>query len=221
MSVTEQQYQRAYREWITARQQYKRTINNLMIQLSAGLINAEDPSYKMKLTNAYNLYQPVAKKYLDIVQVYIDERPELAGHLMYEYMEEAALAQSHSQQKISNSYMDKAKAMAVESAKVAYADWSRNGNGKTMAGVFAAIVDAQMLDVDNNPEVSRIADEVFIHFEHGKMRRDPTLLSGSSISSSQPGNQTSTSQPGIPTTKGRSGRRRWKGQIPTVHYPPK
>ena len=177
MSMTEQQYHRAREQWVTARKNYKRVLSSLAQQMmKSGEMGPNERGFEWHFNYAYSLYQPAARRYLEALKAYTRERPELTGRLMYDYLQEASFAQIHDRTDISNSMMKSAEMMAVESAKVAYADWVRNGNGETMAGVFAAIADAQMLNVDNNPEVKKIAQEVFDHFQQGKVKRDPETI---------------------------------------------
>jgi hypothetical protein len=174
MSQAEQQYLRARDQWITAHKNYKRNLNNLGVQQQrAGQMGANERGFEWHFNYAYSLYQPAAKQYLQALKEYTRERPELTGRLMYDYLQEASIAQNASRNDVSDQYLKSVENMAVESARVAYADWIRNGNAETMAGVFVAISDAQILNVENNPEVINIAQDVFDHFQQGKMKKDP------------------------------------------------
>lgn len=223
MSTTEQQYQRVYNEWITARKSYKRTLNNLGKKLKYGLISADNPEFIRQFNNAYNVYQPVAKRYLKALKDYTREQPKLTGRLMFDFMQEASIAQQHHRTDVSDSLIKSAEKMAVESAKTAHADWSKNGNEETMAAVFVTITDAQMLSVDTNPEVKKIAKEVFIHYEKGKVKRDPTIQSVKVVDKLQTGNEDSItppvkSTPKVPPAKRRPGPSLWiEKTIPRKH----
>jgi hypothetical protein len=174
MSKTEQQYLRARDEWITARKNYKRNLNNLGAQQQrTGQMGPNERGFEWHLNYAYSLYQSVAKQYLQALKDYTRERPELTGRLMYDYLQEASIAQNASRNDVSDQYLKSVENLAVESARVAYADWIRNGNAETMAAVFVALTDAQLLNAENNPEVRNIAQDVFDHFQQGKMKKDP------------------------------------------------
>ena len=142
------------------------------------------------------------------------EQPKLTGRLMSDFLQEASIAQQHHRTDVSDSLKKSAEKMAVESAKTAHADWSKNGNEETMAAVFVAIADAQMLSVDNNPEVKKIAKEALIHYEQGKVKRDPARQSVKVDDILQTGNDDSSTQsvkptPKVPPAKRRPGPSLW------------
>lgn len=176
MSTTEQQYLRARDAWITARKNFKRNLNNMARQQLTGQAGTGERGFEWHFNYAYNMYRPAAKRYLDALKAYTRERPELTGRLMYDYLQEAAVAQSTNRDDISNQYLKTVEKMAVESVKVAHAEWVRKGNGETMAGVFTAIADAQMLNADRDPEVKEIAEEVFGLYQQGKVKREPGTI---------------------------------------------
>lgn len=174
MSKTEQQYLRVRDEWITAHRNYKRNLNSLGIQQQrTGQVGPNERGFEWHFNYIYSQYQSVAKRYLQALEAYSQERPELKGRLMYDYLREASIAQNANRNDVSDHYLQSVDNMAVESARVAYADWIRNGNAETMAGVFVAITDAQLLNVENNPEIRNITQDVFDHFQQGKMKKDP------------------------------------------------
>ena len=218
MTETEKRYHQARDAWINARNNYKRALNNLARQMMKSEETGQNErGLEWHFNYAYNMYQPVAKRYLEALKAYKRERPELTGRLMYDYLQEVSIAQTHNRTDISNSYMKSIEKMAVDSAKVAYADWVRNGNGETMAGVFTAIADAQMLDVDRNPEVKKIAQEVFDHYQQGKVKRDPNLHSANRVSKSKSTNQATRPQSVKPTPKVPSAKRRRPGPSLWIH----
>jgi DNA replicative helicase MCM subunit Mcm2 (Cdc46/Mcm family) len=176
MSAKEQQYLEAHNAWIKARDKYKSRLNNLARQLASGQMNTDERGFEWHFNYVYNLYHPYAKRYLEALRLYAQEPPELKGRLMQDYLQEASIAQSQNRNEISDSYLHSVEKLAVESAKVAYSDWVRKGNVDTMGAVFVSIADAQMLNADSDPEVKKIALEVFEHFQQGKVKRDPEKI---------------------------------------------
>ncbi len=177
MSQTEQQYLRAREAWVTARKNYKRALNNLgMQQHRTGDVGSGERGFEWHFNYAYSIYQPAAKRYLQALKAYTRERPELAGRLMYDHLQEAAIAQWSRRNDVSDQHLKSVEQLAVESVKVAHADWVKNGNKETMAAVFVAIADAQLMNADRNPQVKGIAQEVFYLFQQGKVKRDPKTI---------------------------------------------
>lgn len=174
MAQTEQQYLRAREAWVTARRNYVRALNSLAeAQLRVSSAKPGERSFEWHFEYAYSLYRPAAQRYLDALKAYTRERPELTGRLMQDYLDEAVLAQYSNHPDVSARHLASVEKLAVESVKVAHADWVRNGNRDTMAAVFLAIADSQLMGGDQDPEVKRIAQEVFELYQQGKVKRDP------------------------------------------------
>lgn len=207
MEHNEQQYHLAWDAWIVARKNYQRALNGLAdIQGRGGEARPGERGFEWHFNYAYTLYEPVAQRYLNALKVYARQRPELAGRLMYDYLQEASLAQNVGRRDVSNQHIRSVERMAVESAKIAHADWVKNGNKQTMAGVFTALADANMLNVSTDPEMKKIAREVFHLFEQGKFRREPTPNPPPSAKKpmgmpTQPDTPRNTLTPKLPPTK--------------------
>ena len=177
MSQIEQQYLRAREAWVTARKNYVRALNNLGEQQArVGEMDSGQRGFEWHFNSAYNMYKPAAQRYLNALKAYTRERPELTGRLMYDYLQEAAVAQWSNRNDVSGQHLRSVEQMAVESVKVAHSDWVKNGNKETMAGVFTSIADAQVVNVDHDPEVKRVAQEVFHLYRQGKVKRDPKVV---------------------------------------------
>ncbi len=177
MSLTEQQYLRAREAWVTARKNYIRALSNLAEnQRRVGQMESDERGFEWHFNYAYSMYKPVAQRYLNALKVYSRERPELTGRLMYDYLAEAAVAQWSNRDDVSAQHLRSVEKLAVESVKVAHADWVKNGNKDTMAAVFTSVADAQLMNVDQDPEVRKIAQEVFNLFCEGKVKRDPKVV---------------------------------------------
>jgi hypothetical protein len=177
MSQAEQQYLRAREAWVTARKNYKRALNVLgMQQQRTGDMGPGERGFEWHFNYAYSMYRPVAQRYLQALKAYARERPELTGRLMYDHLHEAALAQWSRRDDVSDRHLKSVEMMAVESVKVAHADWVKNGNKETMAAVFLSIADAQLMNADRNPQVKGIAQEVFDLYQQGKVKRDPGTI---------------------------------------------
>jgi hypothetical protein len=177
MSQTEQQYLRARDAWVAARKNYKRALNTIgEQQRRVGQVGPGERGLDWHFNYAYSLYKPAAQRYLNALKAYTRERPELTGRLMYDYLQEAAVAQWSNRNDVSDQHLRSVEKLAVESVKVAHADWVKNGNKDTMAAVFTSIADAQLMNVDRDPEVRKIAQEVFGLFQQGKVKRDPKAV---------------------------------------------
>lgn len=176
MPQTEQQYLRVRDAWVAARKNFKRALNNLgEHQRRVGQMEPDARGFEWHFNYAYNMYKPAAQRYLNALKAYTRERPELTGRLCYDYGQEAAVAQ-HWNDGVSDQHLKSLEKLAVESVKVAHSDWVKNGNKDTMAGVFTAIADAQLMNVHRNPEVKKSAQEVFHLFHQGKVKRDPKMV---------------------------------------------
>jgi hypothetical protein len=205
MSHAKQQYMRAREVWLTARKTYKRALNNLAEQQRLASHAAPgERGLEWHFNYAYSLYKPAAERYLKALKAYARERPELTGRLMYDYLQEAALAQWSNRDDVSAQHLRSVERMAVASVKMAHSDWVKNGNKDTMSAVFTSIADAQLMNADHDPEVRKIAQEVFHLFEQGKVKRDPRAVQV-------------TPTPRIPTTRRpRPGGPLWIER--TIHY---
>jgi hypothetical protein len=179
MSAAKQEYLNAREAWVNARRNYKRALNSLALeQATVGdMGSAGERGLDFHFNYAYSMYKPAALRYLQALDTYARQvRPELKARLMYDYLQEAALAQMVGQDSVADRHLQSVEQLAVESVKVAHAEWVRTGNKETFAAVFVALSDAQFMNADHDPEVKAIAEEVFDLYERGKVRREPGVV---------------------------------------------
>ena len=213
MSQTREQYVRAHNAWVIARKNYKNTLNHLALEMQVMHSSNREREFDNRLTLAYDTYKPSAERYLRALKAYVRERPELTGRLMYDYLQEASMAQTHNRTDVSDQFLKSVEKMVVENVKVAHKDWVKNGNKDTMSAVFVAITDAQAFNVDNDSDVVKIHEEVWEHYEQGKLKRDPKIIQVKPTEKVPNTSGSSRVKPVPKAPKSKKG----LGQIPTVY----
>lgn len=166
----ERNYRDAWNKWRKARTEYKKQLNRIALhQLEA---NDEHHRWDERFTAAFNDYHKVTSKYLKALKSYTAVRPEMRGRLMYDLLQQAAVAESVGQDRVAGQHHESISEVATENAKIAHKDWVKNQDKEHFAAVLLAIADAQLMAADDDADVIAISEEMCDLLEKGKVKRD-------------------------------------------------
>ncbi len=170
----EQEYRTAKQDWLVARENLTRTLNNLARQQASqkGSLSESGRGLDWYLNWAFRTYEPVATRYMKALHAYAKAHPESIGDAMDEHLGEAAAAQEFGASSVAEKHLATVGDLGIEAVRQAHQIWVRTGNKKTFSALVATLADAQVLGVQEDSAVSGVSDEVFSLLEQGKVRRE-------------------------------------------------